>query len=218
MTVKAFVFDLDGVIVLSEPLGLRAWRKWLAPYGKTLSDAQYDNLIGLDAQVAAEWVIQHTGVPASVEQALSARPGLLASVVDGSLQPRSGIFELLEALRARRLALGVASNSFGEYVRRVLAVMRLLPAFACVCTREDARRGKPAPDLYLAAVRCLGLLPGECIAVEDSPAGLEAAVAAGMYAVAVPNERLRNQDFSGAEARFASLRELTANLDILLAV
>jgi HAD superfamily hydrolase (TIGR01509 family) len=218
LTIKAFVFDLDGVIVLSEPLGLRAWRKWLVPYGKTLSDAAYDNLIGLEARVAAEWVIQHTGVPASVEQALRDRPGLLASVVDGSLQPRPGIFELLKALQARGLQLGVASNSFGEYVRRVLAVMGLPPAFACVCTREDAQRGKPAPDLYLAAVGCLGLPAGECVAVEDSPTGLQAAVAAGMHAVAVPNERLRAEDFSGAKARFASLGELTANLDILLAL
>jgi HAD superfamily hydrolase (TIGR01509 family) len=218
LTIKAFVFDLDGVIVLSEPLGLRAWRKWLAPYGKTLSEAAYDNLIGLEARAAAEWVIQHTGVQASVEQALRDRPGLLASVVDGSLQPRPGIFELLEALQARSLPLGVASNSFGEYVRRVLAVMGLPPAFACVCTREDARRGKPAPDLYLAAVGCLGLPAGECVAVEDSPTGLQAAVAAGMHAVAVPNERLRAEDFSEAEARFASLGELTANLELLLAL
>jgi HAD superfamily hydrolase (TIGR01509 family) len=216
LTIKAFIFDLDGVIVLSEPLGLRAWRKWLAPYGKTLSNAAYDNLIGLEARAAAEWVVQHTGVPASVEQALRARPGLLASVVDRSLQPRPGIFELLEALRAGCLPLGVASNSFGEYVRRVLAVMELRQVFACVCTREDARRGKPAPDLYLAAARCLEIPTGECVAVEDSPTGLRAAVAAGMHAVAVPNERLREQDFTGAEARFASLEELTANLEGVL--
>jgi HAD superfamily hydrolase (TIGR01509 family) len=217
VTVKAFIFDLDGVIVLSEPLGLRAWRKWLAPYGKTLSNAAYDHLIGREAQEAAEWVIRHTGAPASVEQALQARPGLLASVVDDTLQPRPGIFDLLAALQARRLPLGVASNSFGEYVRRVLAVMDLRQVFACVCTREDARRGKPAPDLYLAAARCLGLPPGECVAVEDSPVGLQAALAAGVHAVAVPNERLRAQDFSGAAARYDSLEELTANLERLLA-
>jgi beta-phosphoglucomutase-like phosphatase (HAD superfamily) len=111
----------------------------------------------------------------------------------------------------------VASNSFGEYVRRVLAVMDLRQVFACVCTREDARRGKPAPDLYLAAARCLGLPPGECVAVEDSPVGLQAALAAGVHAVAVPNERLRAQDFSGAAARYDSLEELTANLERLLA-
>jgi HAD superfamily hydrolase (TIGR01509 family) len=217
MTVKAFIFDLDGVIVLSEPLGLRAWRKWLAPYGKTLSEAAYDNLIGREAQDAAEWVIRHTGVPASVEQALQARPGLLVSVVDDSLQPRPGIFDLLAALQARRLPLGVASNSFGEYVQRVLAVMGLRQVFACVCTREDARLGKPAPDLYLAVARCLGLPPGECVVVEDSPTGLQAALAAGMHAVAVPNDRLLAQDFSGAVARFDSLEELTAGLERLLA-
>jgi HAD superfamily hydrolase (TIGR01509 family) len=224
MTVKAFVFDLDGVIVLSEPLGLRAWRKWLAPYGKTLSEAAYNNLIGREAQEAAEWVIHYTGVQASVEQALRVRPGLLASVVDETLQPRPGIFELLEALQARRLLLGVASNSFGEYVRRVLAVMELSQAFGCVCTREDARGGKPAPDLYLAAAGCLGVMPGECVAVEDSPTGLQAALAAGMHAVAVPNERLvalTNSavwDFSRAEACFDSLGKLTADLERLLAL
>jgi HAD superfamily hydrolase (TIGR01509 family) len=218
MTVNAFIFDLDGVIVLSEALGLRAWRKWLAPYGKTLSDDAYDNLIGREAQEAAEWVIRYTGVKASVEQALRVRPSLLASVVDETLQPRPGIFALLAALQARRLPLGLASNSFGEYVRRVLAVMELRQAFACVCTREDTQRGKPAPDLYLAAARCLGVTPGECVAVEDSPTGLQAALAAGMHAVAVPNERLGAQDFSGAAVRFDSLEELTAGLERLLAL
>jgi HAD superfamily hydrolase (TIGR01509 family) len=224
MTVKAFIFDLDGVIVLSEPLGLRAWRKWLVPYGKTLSEADYDNLIGREAREAAEWVIRHTGIQASAEQALRERPGLLASVVDASLQPRPGIFELLEALQARRLLLGMASNSFREYVERVLTVMELRRFFTCVCTREDAPRGKPAPDLYLAAARCLGVSPGECIAVEDTPTGLQAALAAGMHTVAVPNERLylhkssAAQDFSEAEACFASLGELTAGLERLLAL
>ncbi|MEJ2598905.1 MAG: HAD family phosphatase [Anaerolineales bacterium] len=218
MTIKAFIFDLDGVIVLSEPLGLRAWRKWLEPYGKTLSEAEYDNLIGRQARASAEWVIRRTGVPASVEQALRSRPALLASVVDETLQPRPGIFGLLEALQARRLLLGVASNSFREYVERVLAVMGLSERFACVCTHEDVSHSKPAPDLYLAAARCLGVPPAQCLVVEDSPTGLQAAVAAGMRTVAVPNERLRAQDFSAASAFFASLGELTANLDALLAL
>jgi beta-phosphoglucomutase-like phosphatase (HAD superfamily) len=86
-----------------------------------------------------------------------------------------------------------------------------------VCAYEDERRVKLAPDLYLAAARCLGQQAGECVAVEGSPVGLEAAMAAGIHALAVPNERLMDRNFPRAEACFASLGELTATLDIVLA-
>jgi HAD superfamily hydrolase (TIGR01509 family) len=103
------------------------------------------------------------------------------------VSPRPGALELLEAVRAAGLPVGVASNSARAFVERVLSVTGLLDGhFDVVVTADDVEHPKPAPDLYLAACAALRAAPGRAAALEDSATGVAAAVAAGMYVVAVP--------------------------------
>jgi HAD superfamily hydrolase (TIGR01509 family) len=101
--------------------------------------------------------------------------------------PRPGALELLEAVRAAGKPVGVASNSARAFVERVLSGAGLLDGhFDVVVTFEDVQHPKPAPDLYLAACAALGAKPARSAALEDSATGVAAALAAGMFVVAVP--------------------------------
>lgn len=94
----------------------------------------------------------------------------------------------------------------------MLEALGLSQSFGCVRCREDVVQGKPAADVYLAAAACLEVDHTQCLALEDSPIGLQAALNAGMRCLAVPNEDLMDEDFSGADARFNSLVSVLAAL------
>jgi HAD superfamily hydrolase (TIGR01509 family) len=103
------------------------------------------------------------------------------------VQPRPGALELLERLADASMPVAVASNSQREFLRRTLDVAGLLDGrFATIVSAQDIARPKPAPDIYLEACRRLGAEPGACVALEDSPTGVAAAAAAGMYVIGVP--------------------------------
>jgi beta-phosphoglucomutase-like phosphatase (HAD superfamily) len=106
----------------------------------------------------------------------------------------------------------VATNSVRGEVELILGSLGLLPLLDAVVTREDYANAKPAPDAYLTAAARLGLRPDECVVVEDTPRGLRAALAAGMRAVALPNELTADNDFSGCTRQLAHLDELTPDL------
>ena len=93
--------------------------------------------------------------------------------------------ELLQQVRARRCRTGLATMSHCEQVKRVLEVLRLEKAFDFVATRDDVEHPKPDPEIYLLVAHELSVLPGECLVIEDSPAGVQAAQAAGMSVIAV---------------------------------
>jgi beta-phosphoglucomutase-like phosphatase (HAD superfamily) len=106
------------------------------------------------------------------------------------------------------MSLAVASNSPRAYVEDVIDLLDLSDRFRCVRAGEDVSRGKPAPDLYLCVSECLGIATDQCVAVEDSPAGVQSAKESGMISVAVPNALLQGEDFPLADLCFTSLTEL----------
>ena len=216
LIVHGFIFDLDGLMVNSEGLSLQAWRRVLAPYGRSLEEADYFVLIGQDSQASAAHVIERLGVPLTWEQLAQAHWHELMAVFDRELRPRPGLLALVGALVGAGYPLAIASNSPSDYVQQALAAIGLRETFQCVIGRDQVARGKPAPDVYLAAAAGLNLPPAECLAFEDSPAGLQAAVAAGMRCIVVPNEHLPHADFTSAYLRCENLALAQAALAGLL--
>jgi HAD superfamily hydrolase (TIGR01509 family) len=120
-----------------------------------------------------------------------------------------GVHDWLDDARRLGLPIGVASSSEVDWVAAHLERLGLLDRFACLTCFDGALRGKPAPDLYLAACESLGVAPADALAVEDSGNGITAARAAGMRCVAVPHDLTREHDLSGADLVVASLADLT---------
>jgi len=120
-----------------------------------------------------------------------------------------GILQHVDAAKSLGLKLGVASSSTRDWVRGHLDRLGILGRFDCVRCRDDVASAKPAPDLYIAVLDCLGVSPAEALALEDSPNGVIAAKRTGMRCVAIPNSITAQLDLSAADIVLPSLSEVT---------
>jgi HAD superfamily hydrolase (TIGR01509 family) len=186
--IEAVVFDLDGVIVDSEPVWEQVRRQVVAEHGgQWLPDAQR-RLMGMSTGEWARYLSQDLGV--------GLPPPAVAAMVIERMQARyrKGAPLMLGAVAAvRRLAarwpLGLASSSPPALIDAVLDGAGLRECFMATLSTEQVPRGKPAPDIYLAVTQQLSFPPGACAAVEDSTNGLRSAAAAGLQVIAVPHPR-----------------------------
>jgi HAD superfamily hydrolase (TIGR01509 family) len=214
--IRAAILDLDGLMVYSEDVCFDAWQRTLAPYGKAMDDETYRRLIGTSQKSSIEHVIATMGIQAAPEQLDRGFWAALVDVADRGVRPMPGVHGLVAHLRRLGLRLGVASNSVTAYVRKAVDQIGLLPSFDAVSGVDQVAEGKPAPDLYLHVARGLGCAPEACLAVEDSPSGVQAAITAGMACILVPNPDLALSGDCGADFVFPSLCELDQNLEHVL--
>jgi HAD superfamily hydrolase (TIGR01509 family) len=184
---EAIVFDNDGLLLDTEHAWTRAEVELFARHGSTFTEAHKRDLIGssqADSAVKLERMLQLPGRGVALVDELHQ---LVMAELDAGVPARPGALELVAAVRAARLPVGLASNSAREFVERALAVSALANGhFDVVVSADDVARPKPAPDIYLAACEALGAAPERSAALEDSPPGVAAARAAGMYVIAVP--------------------------------
>lgn len=180
----AVIFDMDGVLVDSEPLQEAALAEFLELRGKSMSRADYAATIGLSHQAFWETLIDSLGLEETIERCIGDHEALLLPRL-ADLSPSPGAFELVTGLASRGIPLAVASSSFRPVVDATLRAIGLTDAFRAVVSGEEVGHGKPDPEIFLLAARRLGVAPGRCVAVEDSPHGVRAAIAAGMACLGV---------------------------------
>ena len=128
-----------------------------------------------------------------------------AYVAEHGVEAKPGIHELLDYLKGQGIKTAIATSSPFVRARKYLDSLHLTQKFDCICSGHDVANGKPAPDIYLHAAACLGLQPENCLAIEDSPAGIESAFRAGCMSVLVPDldgsdEQMRKQLFAEADS------------------
>lgn len=206
---KAFAFDFDGLIVdTEEPV----YRSWLEVYQAHGVELPFDRWIQIVGSSTASF-----DPKGHLEERLG-RP-LAAEVLDRRVERRTqmvlaqpvmpGVADLAQAARVAGLRVGVASSSTRQWVTGHLERLAIRERFECVRCRDDVAAVKPAPDLFLAVAACLGVKPEEALAIEDSPNGVAAAKAAGMWCVAVPNVITGGLDLSRADLVLPSLEGVT---------
>jgi HAD superfamily hydrolase (TIGR01509 family) len=184
--IEAIVFDLDGVLIDSEPAWDRARRAVVAETGGRWRADATRAMMGMSAPEWSAYLHDELSVPLAPQE-------IDDRVIDHLLASyKKGLPLLPGAVAAvRRLAavwkLGLASSANRAVIDAVLAASGLTRCFAATVSAEEVAHGKPAPDVYLAATERLGVDPGRSAAVEDSSNGLRSAAAAGMAVVAVPN-------------------------------
>jgi HAD superfamily hydrolase (TIGR01509 family) len=186
--IDAVVFDLDGVLVDSEPVWEQVRRDVVAELGGQWTDDAQRHLMGMSTAEWARYLSRdlHAGAPAETVAALVIER-MQARYREGPPLMRGAV----EAVRrlASRWPLGLASSSPPVLIDAVLAGANLSTCFAVTMSTEQVPNGKPAPDIYLAVTEHLGYPPASCAAVEDSTNGLRSAIAAGLHIVAVPHPR-----------------------------
>lgn len=207
MSLLGLVFDFDGLLVDTESALIDAWETIHAEDGIDLPDRTVLHaLVGHAGLTADRWA----AYPQTHDRAtLGSRYQTLAHRLCREAPPRDGVIALLDSARDAGLRLAVASNTTHFFIDAHLADRGLRERFTAVVCRDDVPRGKPAPDVYLAALEQLGLNANEAVAFEDSVPGHQAAVAAGLRVVVVPNPCTRHCEFPHASLRVSSLSEVT---------
>ena len=207
------LFDMDGVILDTEKLYARFWAEACHAYGYPMTYEQALGMRSLNAQAGQAKLESYFGPGICRATIKDKRVELMDAYTDvHGVEPKPGIVELLDYLQARGIRVAITTSSPHDRVRQYLQPLGLYERFDHICTGPDVKHGKPAPDIYLYGASCLGLYPANCLAVEDSPAGIESAYRAGCMPVLVPDldgsdEQMRTKLFAEAD-RLTDLMEL----------
>ncbi len=216
--IKAFVFDLDGVLVDSEPVWEQVRRQVVAERGGHWAPDAQRRLMGMSTQEWAGYLSRDLGVGLPPDQVAAL---VIERMADRYRERVPFLDGAIDAVRrmAARWPLGVASSAPAVLIETVLESAGLRPAFSVVMSTEQVAHGKPAPDIYLAVTAALGCPPPDCAAVEDSSNGLRSAAAAGLRVIAIPQPDYPPDPdaLAGASLVLPSLAGLTADAVAALA-
>ncbi|MCC6213704.1 MAG: HAD-IA family hydrolase [Polyangiaceae bacterium] len=203
------VFDVDGVLLDTEPLYTAATQAIVGRWGKRYEPELKARMMGQSSAVGARMLVAELGLPLEPEEYLALRrPALEALFADAPALP--GARELVADLLACGIPVALATSAERALHERKAARHAWLRDLPVVICGDDAAAGrpKPAPDIFLAAASGLARAPASCVAIEDSLAGVEAAAAAGMAVVAVPDVAMAHLPFRGASLVLDSLEAL----------
>ena len=212
--IRAFVFDLDGTLVETEELKALSYARAATELRPDLDEGEvieaFKNLVGLSRQEVAVGLMRHLGLEDAARRRMVEFG--VSTPWQAYVQVRLRIYEtlladpkivlahsylhnigLLREVRREGYPTALATQSHREQARRVLDILGLTGEFDVVVTRDDVEHGKPDPEMHLLAARELGVGPEECLAIEDSPAGVKAALAAGAEIVAVTTDLTRQK-------------------------
>jgi HAD superfamily hydrolase (TIGR01509 family) len=181
------IFDMDGVIVNSEPLHERAWEEVFRKMGFGDSHGiHFPDYYGkTDLALGIDFHARHRPGQ-SIEETLAWKQDRLIELLRAEEPIFEGLPDLLEKL-AGRYPLAIASGSAHPVIDEVLALKQLRRFFSALVSSTEVPRGKPAPDVFLRAAELLGVPPESCVVVEDAATGVEGALAAGMQVIAIAN-------------------------------
>jgi HAD superfamily hydrolase (TIGR01509 family) len=206
---KAIVFDFDGLILDTEEPIYQSWLEVYRAHGEELPFDRWMQIVGSSNAVfdPRGHLEERLGRALSEEVLAERLRRRTELVLAQAVLP--GVAELAAAAGDRGVKTAVASSSTQSWVRDHLERLGILQLFDCIRCRDDVETVKPAPDLFLAALECLGVVAAAAVAIEDSPNGVLAAKAAGMYCVAVPNTITSGQDLGRADLVLQSLAGAT---------
>ena len=216
-SIRAVIFDVDGLIVDTEEIYCDTFNQTLSHFGESIPRESYTRFVGVPVEENSRDVVTTYGLDISPDAFRDRWMNHFEETISHpeKIALRPGIVQLLSALRGR-LPLAIASSTHRP---RMLKTLRnglltrledtdsLDDVFAAIVSGTDVARNKPAPDIYLKAASLLETNPGHCLVFEDSEAGVRAGAAAGMTVIAVPNFFTARQDHSAAHLTIESLED-----------
>ncbi len=206
--IGAVIFDLDGLLIDSEPLQIQAWRTYMGRFEAELTPEVLSQMYGLRLTDASEVVVRMLGLPVTAIDVARDRDALFLELVPGNIEPRPGACEIVTELHRRGVPIALATSGHRRYVDLALESASIPRIFDIEVTGEMVQRGKPDPETFLTAAAGLGIAPGQCLVLEDSPNGVKAAKRAGMTCLAIPNDDTGGLDLTLADGVLGGLDEV----------
>jgi HAD superfamily hydrolase (TIGR01509 family) len=210
--IKAAIFDMDGIIIDSEPLQMVAINQVMAQWDIQLSEEDFLPMIG--RRLSDDFVDLKKKFPVPVEYPEFAKMKNQAyqNLIQHSIQEMPGLSRLLKELKKANILLAVASGSGRWDIDLVLEGLGLSSAFDVITSGNEVTHGKPHPEIYILTANRLQIAPEFCVAFEDTSYGVTSAKSAGMKCVAVPHKYTVTHDFREADMVADSLQKLTVSL------
>lgn len=206
---KAVIFDMDGVIIDSEPMHTAVAVETMAHYGATVTATDMERFAGMTMRAIFSTLKEENHVAAPVEDIMARQEaGILRHVLEDDDAPIDGIRQLLSALKEKRIPAAVASSSPLNLIQAVVTKFGIKDDFSHLVSGEEVSHGKPRPDVYLEAARRLGVAPADCLVIEDSKNGTIAAKSAGMTCIGFKNPNSGDQDLSRADVVVSALTDI----------
>lgn len=208
--IKGILFDLDGVLFASEYYQWQGWVEPLRKYGIELTQEMYLNYAGKNGKLIDQELIKDFKLNLNEGDLLAQKNPLLEKWFNEKPIPLMPFAkEAVEFfVNNPKFKLGLCSGGPNKEIITKLQKNDFVKYFSVIVGADNVKNSKPAPDIYLAGAEKLGLLPQDCLAIEDTQYGLEAAKASGAYCFVVPNEYSIKQNFTKADGVFNSLKEI----------
>lgn len=207
MTIQAFIFDLDGVLTDTAEYHFLAWKALADQLGVDFDKTDNEQLKGVDRMGSLQFILQKGGLRLPEKQILALAEQknhhyqqLIAGMSEADLF--EGVTKLFNVLKDRNIAIGLASAS--KNAAMVLERLGITDAFDYVADASKVKQGKPHPEIFLTVADALNTPPAQCVGIEDSLAGLQAIIDAGMHSVGIGDARVLHQ----ADVVYAHIREL----------
>ncbi|MCW4467815.1 HAD family phosphatase [Flavobacterium sp. MFBS3-15] len=207
---KAVIFDMDGVVVNTEPIGYSANQKMYKALGITVPDEIYSTFIGNSDKNIIQKLKGLYQIEKTHEELLEEKYRFYFEAFDNAsdLELIPGVKDLIIELHAKGIKLLLASSASKRKIKAVFTRFGLHPYFDAKISGEDFEFSKPNPDIFLEAVKQSGFSKDECIIIEDSTNGIKSAKAAGVYCIGYRSEHSMGQDTSLADMVISDFKEL----------
>jgi pseudouridine 5'-phosphatase len=197
--IAAVAFDMDGLMLNTEDLYEQVGHILMERRGKRYREEVRSQMIGLPAPQAFGVLIREEGMSETWQELQSETDAIFEGILPTQLAAMAGLNELMIHLDRLGLPRCVATSSTQSFARKALSIVGMLDRVDFVITAEDVSRGKPHPDIYLAAAQRMSVDVDKMLVLEDSPTGTKAGVSSGAYVVSVPNEHTKHGIFEGSQ-------------------
>lgn len=213
MPIKAVLFDMDGVLLDSEPLHVVINSEIYKDLNVLIDQDLINEFVGRTSSERWTRIKTKFGLEHTVEQ-LNDRQwnALIKALLNSGIAPSEGLDTLLSYLKKNSIRATIASASAGSFVEAVIDYLDLRDVMEGATTGDEVVHCKPAPDIFLLAAKKMGISPSECLVIEDSSAGVRAGKSAGMFTVGYMNPTSPGQDLSPADAVVDNLADICAIL------
>ncbi|MCK4544997.1 HAD family phosphatase [candidate division WOR-3 bacterium] len=212
---RAVIFDMDGVVVNSQPLYFELERRYFSELGLNIPPEEYNNFVGMNMNNMWFYLKEKYHIKQSLDFLIENNIKNFVENINSSdeLKPISGVVDLFNELKNNHIKIAIASSSSGSVVDSMLNKLQIKSFFDVIVCGDEVYNGKPAPDIFLLTVERLQVKPEECIVIEDSCNGVKASNSANIKCVGFLNTHSGDQDLSNAEKIIKDFSNI--NLEIL---
>ncbi len=207
--IEAVIFDMDGLMIDSEPLHCFAFNQVLNNFGYKLTQEENNaRYVGLGDVACCKDLVARLNLPISSQELMEQKQNAYLQIMEKEVKPKPGLIDLLNKLQTNHYKLAVASGSALHEIKIIVKALRIENLFETLCSSEEVKQGKPAPDVFLLAAKRMNLTPQVCLVLEDATSGIEAAKNAEMLRYAIPSQETIGQSFALANRVLNSLSEV----------